>query len=249
MATIQTTERPSLLRNELRREFLRRCKTNESYSMRAFAGYLDIDQSLLSKIISGRRSIGARLAEQLALRLNVKTTPSPDYIQLLDDQVSVLSEWTHFAILELAKTKGFKLDKKWMATRLGVKPTQIEDALERLVRMKMISIQHDKLKLLKANNAWNNNASTTFARKELQRSLLELSQKTLENTPFEEREHGSLTVAVRKSRMPEFKEKLKQVRDELDAFFQPAEDAEHFDEVYQLTLSLFPVTKKTKATN
>jgi len=57
------------------------------------------------------------------------------------------------------------------------------------------------------------------------------------------REHGSLTVAINKKRMPEFKEKLRIFRMEIGDFLQ--EDGE-FDEVYQFTCSLFPLTEISK---
>lgn len=258
-ASNTTKQQPNVLRTEIRKEFLRRCKKNESYSLRAFAGFLGMDQSLLSKIMNGQREVSQKLADQLAIKLKLdpakaqltrrspKALASLQYVQLLDDQINILSDWTHYAILELAKTKSFRLDKKWIAKRLGARPQQIEDALERLERLKLISIQGDALKLLRANNEWTNTQSTTQAKKELQRNLLALAQESLENTPFEERENGSLTVAVKKSRMPEFKQKLNDIRAELDAFFQPAEDAAEFDEVYQLTIALFPLSKRIKS--
>jgi hypothetical protein len=48
-------------------------------------------------------------------------------------------------------------------------------------------------------------------------------------------------VAINPKRLPEFKEKLKQVRMELAEFFQP-DGEQNLDEVYQLTLSFFPLT-------
>lgn len=261
----ETTTNPQAnllcLRTELRKEFVRRCKQNPAYSMRAFAKFLAVDQSLLSKLMSGKRSISAALIEKISPKLNIKPSQmtqllqdrhSPEaiqYQQMADDEVSVLAEWIHFTLLELIKTKGFKAETKWIADRLNVHTQEVEDAVERLKRMGFIAVEAKAFKLLKPNNNWSNNASTTVARQELQRSILKQSQQALESVDFSLRDHGSLTVAVRIDRLMEFKEKLKQVRAELDAFFQPLADEADFDEVYQLSLSFFPITKELKNKN
>ncbi len=256
MQTLETTSNtPICLKTELRKEFVRRCKSNAAYSMRAYAKFLGVDQSLLSKILNGQRTLSRSLVEKIAAKLKMKPSAIAhiiqsrhaivpiEYNQLADDEVSLLAEWSHFAILELVKTKDFKFDTKWMANRLGLRPTEIEDSVERLLRMKFIKVDDGQLSLLKPNNNWTNTTATTVAKQELQRSLLKKAEQAVESIPFDVRENMSLTVAVRSDRMPEFKEKLRQIRDELDAYFQPAEDEPKFDEVYQLTVSLFPLTQ------
>ncbi len=247
---------PVCLRTELRKEFVRRCKSNSAYSLRAFAKFLSVDQSLLSKVMSGQRSISESVGEKIASKLKIRPSrllqsyeANLTYHQLIDDEVSLLADWSHFAILELAKTKNFKLDYKWMADRLSLHTKEVEDALERLVRMGFVAIENKSLILLKPNNCWTQNVSTTVARQELQRTLLKKASDAISAVEFSQREHTSLTVAVRKDRMFEFKEKLLQVRNELDAFFQPAEDEASFDDVYQLTISFFPITKDNKQEN
>ncbi len=246
------------LRAELQREFVKRRKSNRSYSLRAYAKYLDVDQSLLSKLMNGQRTISTTIAEKITPKLKIKpseaagffypfnTSESIQYQQMADDQVSVLAEWSHFAILELIKTKNFKMDIKWISDRLDLHPTEIQESIERLLRMGYLKIEKNKVVLLKPNNNWTNTAATTVARQELQKSLLAKAQVAVEDVEFQKRDHGSLTVAVRKDRVLEFKEKLQKIRDELDAYFQPSADDGKYDEVYQLTVSFFPLTKETK---
>ncbi|MES2769301.1 MAG: TIGR02147 family protein [Bdellovibrionota bacterium] len=253
-----TTNQTTNLRIELQKEFVRRRKVNANYSMRAYAKALDINQSFLSKIMNGQRSISPAIAERIVPKLKIKATAAPlflypyltmdsvQYSQMAEDEVSLLSEWSHFAILELIKTKNFKSDLKWMASRLGLHNKEVQDSLERLARMKFIAIENGGITLLKPNNNWTNNVATSIARQELQKELLKKAHNAVESVEFSKRENVSLTVSITKDRLPEFKERINKLRDELDAYFQPSSDQEKFDEVYQLTIAFFPLTQELK---
>lgn len=220
--------------------------------MRAFAKFLDLDQSLLSKIMRGERKISKQVAIKVGPKLGLKPTEIENSIgkssaincfsPLENDEFSSISDWYHFAIIELSKTKNFKPDAVRIAKRLGIHTVEVRAAIERLQRLGLVRFENGTWSLNSANNSWSNNQSTTEARRILQRSLLEKSLDAIETIPFELRDNGSLTVAINKNRLPEFKEKLKQIRQELGTFFQADSS---FDEVYQLTLSFFPLTKNS----
>lgn len=55
-----------------------------------------------------------------------------------------------------------------------------------------------------------------------------------------------MTVAINTQRLPEFKDKLKEMRKVLADFFQ-ADGEKNLDEVYQLTVSFFPLTRIDKS--
>jgi uncharacterized protein (TIGR02147 family) len=237
----------------LQREFLERCKRNPAYSLRAYAKYLEIDQSFLSKLLKGQRPFTHQLAETLGPKLGLKqkqikqifsagTASMPGFLTISDDEFEVLSEWHHFAIIELSKTNGFEFNLRQIAQRLGLHVEAVRAALERLSRLGFIRLSDGNLKVLSPNTTWSNTKMTSAARKKFQRALLEKSIVALDHVPFELREHGSVTIAINKKRLPEFKEKLKEMRKELSDFFQGSGE-KNLDEVYQLTISFFPLTK------
>lgn len=241
------------IRVAIQREFIERCRKNSAYSLRAFAKYLEIDQSFLSKILKGQRSVTKDLAEAVGPKLGLKTSQvkalfsagaasMPGFLSLTDDEFELLSEWHHFAIIELSKTSGFDPDPQKIANRIGIHVEEVREALERLQRLNFIQISDAGIKLLAPNNTWTNTKKSSAARKKFQRALIEKSLFAIDHVPFEFRENGSLTVAVDTDRLPEFKEKLKEVRRELSAFFQ-AESDKKLKEVYQLTFAFFPLTK------
>ncbi len=243
-------------RGALQREFIERAKKNSAYSLRAFAKNLGIDQSFLSKVLKGQRPITANLVATIGPKLGLKpqqvkklftegTASMPNFLSLSDDEFDHLSEWHHFAILELSKTVNFNPSPKKMAQRLGLHVEEVRSALARLERLGFIRIADDKLQILAPNTTWTNTSSSTEARRQFQKKLLTKGLEAIEDTPFDLRENGSLTVAINKKRLPEFKEKLRLMRKELADFFQKDNEL-GLDEVYQLTVALFPLTKIKK---
>lgn len=239
-------------RGALQREYIERSKKNPAYSLRAFAKYLEIDQSFLSKVLKGQRPVTNKLVATIGPKLGLKpqqvkalftagTAAMPSFLSLSDDEFDLLSEWHHFAIIELSKTKGFKLDPRKIAKRLGLHVEEIRDALARLERLGFIQITGKEFKVLTPNTTWTNTSSSSAARKKFQKNLIQKSMEAIDDVPFDLRENGSLTVAINKERLPEFKEKLKEIRKELAEFFQP-DGEQNLDEVYQLTMALFPLS-------
>lgn len=252
---METTEAQRLeqFRVAIQKEFIDRCRKNPAYSLRAFAKYLEIDQSFLSKLLKGQRSITKELSEAIGPKLGLKpaqvnalfasgAASMPGFLSLTDDEFELLSEWHHFAILELSKTTSFDSDPHKIARRLGIHVEEVRSAIERLQRLNFIRITDSGIKILAPNNTWSNTKKTSDARKRLQRSLLEKSISAIDHIPFELRENASLTVAVNKRLLPEFKEKLKEMRQALASHFQ-SNGEKDLDEVYQLTISFFPLTK------
>lgn len=241
------------IRVAIQKEFLERCRKNPAYSLRAFAKYLEIDQSHLSKLLKGQRPITKEIAVNVGPKLGLRAAQvkelfksgaatMPGFLTLSDDEFEVLSEWHHFAILELAKTKNFDRHPSKIAARLGIHVEEVRNALERLQRLNFIRINKKGFKLLSPNNTWSNPQKTSAARKKYQRHLIEKSLSAIDHIPYELRENASLTVAIDVNRIPDFKTKLKQMRQELASYFQDHNE-KNLNEVYQLTMAFFPLTK------
>jgi uncharacterized protein (TIGR02147 family) len=244
------------VRMVIQQEFIERSRKNPAYSLRAFAKYLEIDQSYLSKLLKGQRPITKNLVESIVPKLGIKQrniemlftkkkVQMADFALLTDDQFELLSEWQHFAIVELAKTKGFVFNSTKIAQRLGLHVEEVRSSIARLERLGLIEIQGEKVKVLLPTTTWSNTKRTSIARQKFQKAALNMAADAVENISFEKRDSGSITMAVSSERLPEFKEKLKQIRQELAAYFQP-KNSNDLDEVYQLVVSFYPLTKENK---
>lgn len=236
----------------VREEFLRRCKNNPSYSLRSYARQLGVDASLLSKVIRGRRQPSVELIKCIGPLIGIrpqqiskllKGSNEVAYTRVSDDIFSMMSDWFHFAILELMKTKDFESDPAWIAQRLSIHKTEAQSAVERLERLDFIESKDGKFILKAQNNTWANNEMTSAARKNLQKQLAVKAREAIDDVPFEFRESGSLTIATPKNLIPEVKKKIQAFRREIDEFIEAQERP---DEVYQLLVSFYPLTKITK---
>ena len=95
-----------------------RCRKNSGYSLRAFARSLGIVSSALSDILNRRRPITEKMKVRLGLALglnledlnNFKSDRSigarensidKSYRQISHDTFAIISDWYHYAILEL----------------------------------------------------------------------------------------------------------------------------------------------------
>jgi transcriptional regulator with XRE-family HTH domain len=242
----------------LQDEFLRRIKTNPQYSLRAYAHFFDMNSGSLSQILKGQRKLSVNSITKMAQKLNL----SPDMVesfkdtgkngstqptqveQLTMDSFNVISDWYHFAMLELSKTQGFKSEPQWISNKLGVNVNEVNAAIERLRRVDMLRInERNEWEIKSENLSTLNNDFSTVALRKLQTQILEQAMNALENTPIEERSQTALTVSINKDDLETVKNMIHRFRRELNAF---VESNSVKDEVYNISFSLYPVSKNNK---
>lgn len=236
----------------LRNKFDTMKAKNPRFSLRAFAGKMEIDPSSLSKVFSGKKSLSTETrltclkkigATKKEIDVIMKTGANePMSHQIIPEDVfEVLGNWRYFAVLEFLRisnedTSLFKLLKK----KLDLDKEEAQNILLTLERIGFIKYQAGAYEVLKPNNSWSTaGGDTTLLRRKMQKEILERSMTALENIPMDQREHGSLLVAIDKKRLPEFKEALRRCRLELSDFFQ---SSTNYDELYQFQMSFYPVT-------
>ncbi|OQW48824.1 MAG: hypothetical protein A4S09_13580 [Proteobacteria bacterium SG_bin7] len=238
----------------LQRELIERCRKNPKYSLRAFAKALGIVPSALSDMLNGKRTITPASIERLGLALGLELsevkkyvkgqTPTADqnYQQLTMDTYAIISDWYHYAILELMKIKTFKSDRAWIARCLGITKSEVNAAFERLCRVDLIRVDK-KGNWIDTSNGFSTNIEnsnlTSAANKRLQKQILEMSIQALETLSPKVRNHTSMTMPVNPKKLPIAIEKIKKFRRDLCELLENDRD---ISEVYQLAISLFPIT-------
>lgn len=196
-----------------------------------------------SKANTNSKSIGRqKKASQM------KTALQLQFNALKLDEFKLISDWYHYAILEIINLDSFKPDTKWIATELNIPFGECYAAINRLKRLGLLKISENGDWESQPNTTTTNNFSTT-AFKTLQKQILEQAISALDKTAMPERDQTSITMCIDRKRLPEAKAKIKKFRRELMLFL---ENGDSKDEVYQLSLSLFPITNitdKTRNTN
>lgn len=75
--------------------------------------------------------------EELSKRLTA-LNPKRKGHDLSVDLFKAISDWYHFAVLELTYVSGFKLDAQSAASKLGISKLEAEIAIERLLRLELL---------------------------------------------------------------------------------------------------------------
>ncbi len=239
------------------KEFDRKRKRNPSYSLRAYSKYLEIDPSNLSKIIKGSKVPGGKLASRLCQKLgiNYQELESLTALQIKDenyseyaiDQFTIISDWYHYAILELIKIDGYQIYsmRSQIAGVLEITYEELEASLARLSKLEYISIDIEKNIIVNTENKSSSiiSVSTSEAHRNGQKQILEKAIDALDSTPIEMRSQSSMTMAIDKNKISEAKNLIKNFRRELASYLSNSDD---LNEVYHLSISLYPVSNKYK---
>jgi len=243
----------------LTKEFTSRCKINPKFSVRAFAALLEMDSSSVSQLMSGKRKaakkmiikIGGLLGckpEQLNHLLqnykkkkteNSASKSIQDYKQLSADLYEVISEWHHYAILELTFVDGFESSPQWISRKLGITAVEAKEAIKRLLRLELLRVEN--FNLIKTDNYITNYSEglTSGALKSLQKKILKLGLEAIESTPQKDKDITSMTMAISPEKLPAAKRKIKEFRRELCEFLEDG----CRKKVYHMGVQLYPVSK------
>lgn len=236
--------------NILQEELIKRCRKNPGYSLRAFAKSLRVEPSALSQMISGKRPISNKMKLRLgsALGLTVDELTSipcclAPYPLIEMDTFAFISDWYHYAILELTHVSGFNADPTWISRRLGITKAECSIAIQRLIRLNLLVETEDGslLDISKDGKFTSLHPSmTSGAARNYQAQLLELSKNSVQADALEIRNHTSATFCFDTSEMPAAIESISRFRRQFAQEFQPQNRG---DEVYQIQISFFPLTK------
>lgn len=242
----------------LQQEFTARCKNNPRYSLRAFAKLLKMEASSISQIFSGKRKastkvitnvcaiLGATPYQQERYIANAKArfkTPqgeSRSAVLMDEDTFKVISEWYHFAILELVNTEGFQGRGAWIARALGISTAEAQIAFERVERLQLI--RNEEGRWVRTSKLLSNFSPgmTSAAHKNLQRQILQMALAAVDNTEAEAKDITGMTMAINMEKLPEARKIIAKFRRDMSAFLEEGPQSR----VYQLGVQLYPLSKE-----
>lgn len=267
---VKTTLTPGLetaaydIQSLLRERFRIARGRNPRFSLRSFAKQLGIDHSTLSQVLRGRRRLSRRslhaLGERLGLAEEVlrahrevsrKRTPlrsDPEVPRSYDLDLhtfQMLSVWYHHAILELLHIEGFQPDSRWIASVLGIETQQVNIAVQRLLRLGLLEMKARKHWVDRSEDAeFHSTALTEAASDHVSQGIHDMASEIIKRIPGQYRQHHHAIVAMNSGKLPQFRILMNKFIGELRGLI--SED-EQRDDVYQLEISLFPLTTlKTK---
>ncbi len=242
----------------LQEELVLRCKRNPSYSLRSFAKAMDLSPSFLSKILNGQRRITNRVFQKIATNLNldpaeissfevasavISETETP-FHNLQLEYFKIISDWYHYALIELTNLDGFKNSPEWIAAKLGITVNQAKAAIDRLLKLELLDLKNGKLRPTSGGNTTTKNEFTDLAFKKMQDDLLKKAITALWNEDLAKRDHTSICMAMNPEDIPEVKKRLTKMRREICKFLERPQKKKP-TQVYNLSLSFFALSKES----
>ena len=240
-------------RDFLQRQLARRCADNPQYSLRAYAKSLGVDHSTLSQVLRGKR----RLTKETILALASKAGLSDDDVdgfvayetrvgsghgwerhdrQLREEAMEIISQWHHFAILELIQLECFRPDCRWIARVLDITVDEVNMAVTRLLHVGLLRMVDSE--------TWLDLSANTLARFDHLpwdvscQLMSRISRMT--NASKGEQVLSSSTIAIDRKRLSIVSEYLGKVRQDMADLLRGG--GASCDDVYQLDIFLYPLT-------
>lgn len=173
------------------------------------------------------------------LRLRPKS-----HAQELDrDHFEYFTKRYFVTLREMVALKGFRENYDWIAESLNppIKPQEAEHAVDVLLKLGLLKRDaRGKLKHSKKTLTYYPDLSSVEAY-DYTRQMLTEAKQTLLSEAGDWVDMVSVTVPMSKSRLPEIRMALQKCKDEVIRII--GQDAARFDEVFQLNLQYYPITK------
>lgn len=156
-----------------------------------------------------------------------------------------LSRWHYYTIRELSLAKDFKLDAEWIQSRLRIHVplNEIKEAIEFLTTNKYIETDNNGNSLSSQKHLKCEGGVYKIALSQYHKQLLHLAEKSIENTPSEERYLKGHTFAIPSEKYPEVQNLINEVIEKIQKITHTAAEQSK-DSVYHMEMALFPLTNK-----
>ncbi len=251
-------------RTILKEELAQRCSRNARYSLRSFAKFLNISPGRLSDVMNGRYGLSRNSAQEIASRLGYNTEELNHFCDLVDSQharakkerekakerlktnipekqnltmdaFQIVSDWYHYAILELTVTKNFKSSPKWISKKLDVSEHIVKSGIERMKRLGLIEEASGSLKAVDDFSASPSGIPSESIKK-FHTQVLEKALAAIREQSLDERDFSSIIMAINPKDIPDAKEEIKNFRRKLNNRFEKSKTK---SSVYCLNIQLF----------
>lgn len=235
-------------------------RNNPLYSLRAYARDIGIHPATLSQIINGKRTLPLKECDKVAKKLNLgpkeqvlfkesltskKTVldsikiPAEDQRLMLDDSYyKIISEWEHYAVLELFELADFQRSKEEVAARLDLTVNRTDVVLNNLKICQLIEVDAEGKLLKVQSDVKTSEDISSQALRESHKETLQMGIAKIEAVPVELRDFSSSTLAIDMSKLPEAKLIIREFRRKMATLLASGEKKE----VYQLAIQFYPLT-------
>lgn len=158
------------------------------------------------------------------------------------DLFRCISDWYHYAILELTFTEGFQPNPEWIAERLGISLNEVRYAIDRLLELGLLERHGDSFRKIDSHITTADKHLTTPALRRRQRQILEKAGDAVDSVPLDRRSQTAMTMAIDPELLPIAKRMIEDFTLKLCTFLE----SKKRKQVYEMSVSLFPLQKSER---
>lgn len=248
-------------------ELEKRKARNKLYSLRAFARDLGVRSSRLSEIFNGKAGLSPDKASKYAKNLNLSKEDTDLFLDLVEsvharskvakemakerlrarreiyntldeDKFCLISDWYHFGIMEYIVLENSVHSYEGVAKHLGITLEEATEAIQRLLKLKLIEKINNRYVLSKTHNETTNDVPS-FALKNYNKQLLQKAINSIDERPIDERDNTAAIFTFNKKDIDEVKHKIREFRRQIMQEYEVKADR---NSVYCLSVQFFELT-------
>ena len=195
---------------------------------------LDPERSrLFLNLIRYSTSKDSAYKENVLKEISMVECKELNFFDLRADLFEIVSCWYHLVIVELTTVRGFKSDPSWISIRLGVTTFEVEEAIDRLLRVGLLAKKSGQL--IKAKDYYKSGDFPSSAVRDFHKTNLQFAASALDDQPFEKRDFSATTFSVSASKIPKAKEMIRRFHESILSLFETGNK----DGVYTLSIQFF----------
>jgi uncharacterized protein (TIGR02147 family) len=212
-------------------------------SLTAYFDFSEAEKAFFENLINLEKVGEDTGLKYLVLRELKRLSPLKNFELLDDKKFDVISNWYHFAIRQMTRLKGFQNDPHWIAKNLkfSITEKQIKNAIQTLLELDLIKENRGKLTKTQTKIGTTNDVPSEALRR-FHEQALDNAKKSIRETDLSLRELRAATIVLKEDKLPKAKELIREFSDE----FIKLMDTDDGDNVYQMNIQLFPLTKLEK---
>ncbi len=157
------------------------------------------------------------------------------------EKFRLISDWYHIPIMALTDIPNFDFSPKNIASYLGIKLVEAENAIERLLRLELLTKREDGSFARSQQNPVFDAEVTNLALRKFHKQMLERAIDSLDTQSLDEKFIGSETLAISQEDLPRAKALI---NDFLNKLIRSLGQTPKKDSVYHLGCQFFRVNKK-----
>ncbi len=164
-------------------------------------------------------------------------------LRTLDSKIfATISNWYYLSLRELCRLKSFQEDPKWISEKFlyKVTPTDIKQALNVLIDLGLLTRKTNGQLTLSEGRINTSNDISNEAIKRYHEQMLDLAKTAIRDISVEQREMSSVTLLMSSQKMSLAKEMIREFKQKFERLME--EDSG--DQIYQMQIQLFPITKQ-----